>query len=114
MNDFIEKAIAVIKNHARNVSEAAKFDDFKEIYLMGADHACDVLKSIAGNDVVKVVRCKDCKWYYTGFHEKFCGFHEKFCMRIGGLKYGHERYVHETKRRLAMIGNHKIKNNRYS
>lgn len=79
MNDFIEKAIAVIKKHARNVSDAAKLDDMKEIYLMGVDHACDVLKSVAGNDVVKVVRCKDCKWYYNGLHEIFC-------MRIGGLK----------------------------
>ena len=56
MHDFIEKAISAIKNHAKAVSTAAKLDDLKEVYLMGANHACDVLKTIAGNDVVKVIR----------------------------------------------------------
>ena len=63
MQGFIEKAISAIKNHAKAVSTAAKLDDLKEAYIMGADHACDVLKQIAGNDVVEVIRCRDCKYF---------------------------------------------------
>ena len=90
MNVFIEAAIAVIKNHAKHVSTAAKLDDMKEVYLMGVDHACDVLKTIAGNDVVKVIRCRDCKrfdsekrvcryWYSGDEYDEngYCSFAER-------------------------------------
>ena len=65
---FIKTAIEVIKHHAKNVSEVTKNKYFQEVYLMGVDHACDVLKQIAGNDVVKVIRCRDCKRFDSEKH----------------------------------------------
>lgn len=61
--NFIEHAIEIIKKHAKNVSEATKNKYYQQVYLMGAEFACDVLKEIACDDVIKVVRCGDCKNY---------------------------------------------------
>lgn len=79
MQGFIEKAISAIKNHAKAVSTAAKLDDLKEAYIMGADHACDVLKQIAGNDVVKVIRCRDCAYYDEKTRKEIEGCEIAFC-----------------------------------
>lgn len=89
MNDFIDKAIAFIKAHAVNVSTAAKLDDLKTVYLMGANHACDILKIIAGNDVVKVIRCRDCVYFDEKTREEIEGCEVAFCDIADG-------YVNET------------------
>lgn len=68
MNGFIDKAVSAIMDHAKQVSSATKTAYAKTIYLLGAEHACDVLKTIAGNDVVKVIRCRDCKRFDSEKH----------------------------------------------
>jgi hypothetical protein len=75
MEDFIETAISAIMKHVQIVAESAKMDYTKKVYLMGAENACKVLQMISGNDVVKVIRCKDCKWYDNELYEKFCTLH---------------------------------------
>lgn len=83
MDDFIETAISAIMKHVQIVAESAKMEYTKKVYLMGAENACDVLRTIAGNDVVKVIRCKDCKWYHNGLYEQFCIRHSGLAMANG-------------------------------
>lgn len=90
MNSFIEAAIKVIMNHTKAVTDGLKTATIKEVYLMGAEHACDVLKAIAENDVVEVIRCRDCKrfdsdkrvcryWYSGDEYDEngYCSFAER-------------------------------------
>ena len=64
MKEFIEIAIHDIMEHAKNVSNAAKSNCLKEAYLMGAEHACDVLKVFTeSNDVQIVVFCRNCVFW---------------------------------------------------
>lgn len=89
-DNFIERAIDIIKKHAKNVSEVTRIKEYKQVYLLGAEFACDVLKQIAGNDVVKVIRCRDCKrfdsekrvcryWYSGDEYDEngYCSFAER-------------------------------------
>lgn len=90
MKSLIDTAIQEIMNHAKAVTNGLKTATIKEVYLMGAEHACDVLKAIDGNDVVEVIRCRDCKrfdsekrvcryWYSGDEYDEngYCSFAER-------------------------------------
>lgn len=63
MPNFVDLATQTIKDFASTISTAARSEEVKKAYLLGVDQACEILKDFAGNDVVKVILCKDCKFY---------------------------------------------------
>ena len=47
MQDFVELATREIKDFASRTSTAAKSEEIKKAYLLGVDHACEILKYFA-------------------------------------------------------------------
>jgi hypothetical protein len=64
-----EKAIEIIEQHMTIVVQAAMVGSTaSEVYIMAKDHAIDYLRYTPTEDVVPVVRCKDCKYYREGVY----------------------------------------------
>lgn len=69
-NDYIsrEAAIEAIEKHKDFMAKTGGVSNKgKAIYLMGQDHAIDVLRIVPAGDVAPVVRCKYCKHYKDGW-----------------------------------------------
>lgn len=47
MQDFVELATKTIKDFASTISTAATSEAIKKAYLLGVDHACELLKEFA-------------------------------------------------------------------
>lgn len=57
MNDFINFVCAFIMNHAKVVSNCTIKKSTKEVYIMGAEHACEALKLLlSDNDILDMLR----------------------------------------------------------
>lgn len=80
MKGFIEIAISAIMDHAKKVSGAARLAQTKTVYMMGAEHACDVLKALAESDDIEIViRCRNCVYYDKRTAEIIDGLERCFC-----------------------------------
>lgn len=67
MSEYIERGALkrVIESHLTKIAAESGSADSPVIegYLMAKDHVLDFVDIIPAADVVKVVRCKDCKWF---------------------------------------------------
>lgn len=58
-----ETALETIEAHKEIMAKTGGVSNKgKAFYLMGQDHAIDMLRIVPAADVVPVVRCKDCKY----------------------------------------------------
>lgn len=72
--ELIQEVERVIDSNAKNLDVSPTT---KEIYLLGMKHTLDFVKVTPAVDVVKVVRCKDCKYFRPSeiTNANFCEYH---------------------------------------
>ena len=85
MTDYISRkaALEAIEKHKEEMAKTGGVSNKgKMFYLMGQDHAIDVLRIVPAADVVPVVRCKDCKYFVDMRHYTGLGW----CIEVGDTR----------------------------
>lgn len=81
MAELIYKAEAVRRLKAAYDGSVAVHGDNDNLFADGIDYAMDIIKDIKTADVISVIRCKDCKWYWR---DKLKG---GFCRKSGAAMW---------------------------